>query len=192
MPRLKTFRKVSAMPKVKGFIPFGGSDKSADQIVFLQLEEYEAFRLCDYEGHTHHEASNLMGVSRPTFTRIYATARSKIAIAFAEGRSIEIEGGKVYFDSQWFHCAVCGCYFNQVHHHEPKSQCPLCNSQQVSAFQDGSAEDHSQDQACYCMECGLEVNLHDESSCSDQYCPACHVPLKKQQRHIEPEKEILP
>jgi hypothetical protein len=50
-----------------------------------------------------------MGVSRPTYIRIYASALQKIAKAFVEGRLIFIEGGKVYFDSDWYRCNTCEC-----------------------------------------------------------------------------------
>ncbi|MBU1368716.1 MAG: DUF134 domain-containing protein, partial [Bacteroidetes bacterium] len=91
--------------------------------------------LCDYEGHNHHDAAKLMQVSRPTFTRIYAAARNKIATAFAEGRSIEIEGGSVYFDSNWFQCIFCGSYFNQPDPELPMTHCPLCGSQEVQSIE---------------------------------------------------------
>ena len=40
-------------------------------------------------------AAGEMGVSRPTVTRIYASARKKIAQALAEGKAIHIEGGPI-------------------------------------------------------------------------------------------------
>ena len=73
-------------------------------MINLLYEEYEALRLCDYSMENHNRASEIMEVSRPTFTRIYASARQKLASAFVEGRQIVIEGGKVYFDSDWHIC----------------------------------------------------------------------------------------
>ena len=72
------------------------------ETIFLNLEEYEAIRLCDYEMLNHHQASILMAVSRPTLTRIYSKARQKIAVALVQGKQIIIEGGKIYFDSEWY------------------------------------------------------------------------------------------
>jgi predicted DNA-binding protein (UPF0251 family) len=181
MPRLKSLRKVSAIPKVKGFLPFG-VESSSEEAVFLHLEEYEAFKLCDYDGMNHVEAAAMMGVSRPTFTRIYSAARSKIATAFAEGRSIEIEGGKVYIDSHWFHCEGCGCYFNHVESPHSNTNCPLCGSADINAFRDDTTEETMVDQSCYCLECGFEQEKSDVPSCSDKYCPECHVPLQKKTR----------
>ncbi len=112
-PRNKRIRKVLNPPPMKGFKPYGPDiDIKKQQIITLLFEEYEAIRLCDYDACSHHKASETMGVSRPTFTRIYASARQKIAKAFAEGSQISIEGGKVYFDSDWHACSTCNCYFN--------------------------------------------------------------------------------
>jgi Zn finger protein HypA/HybF involved in hydrogenase expression len=72
-----------------------------------------------------------MGVSRPTFTRIYASALRKIAKAFVEGKQISIEGGKVYFDSDWFQCVTCKCYFNNPEKEEKPETCPLCGSANI-------------------------------------------------------------
>ncbi|MDD2346480.1 MAG: DUF134 domain-containing protein, partial [Bacteroidales bacterium] len=78
--RIRRIRKVLNPPTIKGFIPYGGTEKSEkENPVILLYEEYEAVRLCDYDMVNHHEASVVMGVSRPTFTRIFASARQKIA-----------------------------------------------------------------------------------------------------------------
>ena len=71
-----------------------------------------------------------MGVSRPTVTRIYESARRKVAIAFSEARSIVIEGGNVFFDSNWFHCKNCKSHFNNPENHK-KLICPVCDSKSV-------------------------------------------------------------
>jgi len=82
-------------PSIKGFKPYGlDSEGTAAEPVTVLFEEYEALRLSDYDSLNHHQASVMMGVSRPTFTRIYASALQKIAVAFVEGRQITIEGGK--------------------------------------------------------------------------------------------------
>jgi Zn finger protein HypA/HybF involved in hydrogenase expression len=94
-------------------------------------EEYEALRLSDFNNLNHHQASQEMGVSRPTFTRIYASALQTIAKAFVEGRQISIEGGKVYFDSNWYHCENCTCYFNNPEKVQQIKNCPLCGSPDV-------------------------------------------------------------
>lgn len=74
----------------------------------------------------HHEAARVMDVSRPTLTRIYAKARAKIADAIVSGKQIIIEGGKIYFDSEWYKCSGCNCLFNQLEKSIEPSECPLC------------------------------------------------------------------
>jgi predicted DNA-binding protein (UPF0251 family) len=115
--------------------PYGGNEPAGDgDPVFLEYEEYEAIRLCDHEGLNHVQASFLMNVSRPTLTRIYASARQKVAEALVVGKQLIIEGGKVYFDSEWHHCAACRCYFNHPEKQQAVEACPLCGSRAVSPF----------------------------------------------------------
>ena len=134
-PRIKTLRKVLNPPVIKGFKPYGiKSGKQNSARINLLFEEYEALRLCDYDQCNHHQASVLMGISRPTFTRIYASALQKIAKGFVEGNQIEIEGGKVYFDSDWYECAGCGCYFNNPEKDKKVENCPLCGNHQIKSF----------------------------------------------------------
>ena len=61
----------------------------------LGLDEFETIRLLDYQGLDQEKVAELMGISRPTVTRIYASARKKIAEALTEGKAICIEGGPV-------------------------------------------------------------------------------------------------
>ena len=132
-PRPKNIRKVGDMPSVSGFKPVVSSRYSKDA-VSLHFEEYEAIRLCDYEMHTQQEASALMGVSRPTLSRIYVSARQKIAQALVRGVPLMIEGGVVYTDSEWFHCEECGFVFNNIHPALKirKPVCPACGSEEIS------------------------------------------------------------
>lgn len=125
MPRLKRHRKVSNPPHFKGFLPIGLPEETP---VVLNLEEYEAIRLCDYELRSQVEAASLMEVSRPTFTRVYESARRKVAKAFVSGSPIIFEGGKVYFDSEWFKCLNCTCLFSNPAKNEIPESCPLCGS----------------------------------------------------------------
>ena len=99
-PRPKNIRKVNDMPVAAGFKPIG-LNGCCKNTIFLHFEEYEAIRLCDYEMKTQQEASVSMGVSRPTLSRIYVSARRKIAKALVRGVTIMIEGGAAYTDSEW-------------------------------------------------------------------------------------------
>ncbi|MCI1779653.1 MAG: DUF134 domain-containing protein [Bacteroidales bacterium] len=124
MPRPLKTRFVCSEPAVSGFRPYGGSTDGGSVPVVILCEEYEALRLSDYEGLSQMQAAGIMQVSRPTFTRIYISARKKIAAAFVEGRSMSIEGGKVIYNDGWYVCGKCGCKFESGKK-EP-SICPLC------------------------------------------------------------------
>jgi len=183
-PRIKIARKVSNPPVVKGFKPYGmDSDVAKTEEVILLYEEYEALRLCDYDLLNHHQASVMMGVSRPTFTRIYASALQKIAKAFVEGRQISFEGGKVYFDSDWYQCKKCGCYFNNPEKEKPVEHCPLCGSFQVNKFDYDNFNDNESvidsDDICICPNCGFEQKHQFGKPCSKQVCPICHSVMKR-------------
>jgi uncharacterized protein len=65
--------------------------------VVLTLDEFEALRLADHEGHYQNEVALRMGISRATVGRILATARGKVAKAFVTGQAIRFEGGAVEF-----------------------------------------------------------------------------------------------
>ena len=135
--KCRTPRKLSEPPAIKGFNPYGGRKfSSKDSSVVLLLEEYESLRLCDYENLNHSDASEKMCVSRPTFTRIYASALQKIAKALIEGLALSIEGGKFYFDSDWHECSACGCYFNHPQKETELRHCPLCQCCDFKAISD--------------------------------------------------------
>lgn len=91
---------------MEGFKPFGLPMLQLEPVILL-FEEYEAVRLADYSGLSQKEASLMMNVSRPTFTRIYESARRNIAQAFVEGKAIFIEGGDYHSDEFWYRCTDC-------------------------------------------------------------------------------------
>jgi len=61
--------------------------------VTLTLDGLEALRLADAEGLDQESAAKLMGVSRPTFSRLLAEARGIVAKGLVNGWAIRIEGG---------------------------------------------------------------------------------------------------
>lgn len=172
-------------PKIKGLKPYG-PDISAvhSEVVNLLYEEYEALRLCDYDAYNHHQASVLMCVSRPTFTRIYASALRKIAKALVEGKQISIEGGKVYFDSDWYHCLHCGCDFNNPEKENKITRCPLCNAEQISAYEVNSFEQNKVlnqcGDICICPDCGYKHQHELGIPCQQTFCPRCNSLLRRQ------------
>ncbi len=184
MPRVKTLRKVLSPPLIKGFKPYGpGLDSLDPKPVTLLYEEYEALRLSDYDLLNHHQASVMMGVSRPTFTRIYASSLQKIAKAFVEGSQISIEGGKVYFDSDWYQCLACGCNFNNPEREKEITNCPLCGNNLIKShdFPKDGGEGNSKhwEYVCVCPQCGFEQDHQLGISCNNQECPKCNHRMKR-------------
>jgi predicted DNA-binding protein (UPF0251 family) len=94
MPRPKKPRFVSGYPTLTAFIPEGVPVTGE---VFLSVEEFEAIRLSDFEGLDQEAAANLIEVSRQTYGRILAHARSIISEALVTGKALRIEGGNYEF-----------------------------------------------------------------------------------------------
>lgn len=127
--RPKNIRIISSMPPVSGFKPYGQNIRpDRKEPVILHYEEYEAIRLNDYDKYSQDGAASIMGISRPTFTRIYMCAREKIALAFIEARQIIIEGGKVKLDEQWRVCKRCKAIFSLLPDETETPRCPLCKN----------------------------------------------------------------
>ncbi|BAX82510.1 DUF134 domain-containing protein [Labilibaculum antarcticum] len=129
MPRRIRLRKVVEPPRFKGYRPFGVSSKSRKSVDLL-YEEYEALKLADYDFLKHDEAAGLMGVSRPTFARIYESARRKIAMALVEAKEIKTVFGNAIMDKDWYLCSKCNARFN-IPDTMDKGTCPACNSKQI-------------------------------------------------------------
>lgn len=181
--RKKRPRKILSPPPIKGFKPYGVDPmvKSSVDSVNLLFEEYEALRLIDYDRLNHHQASVMMNVSRPTFTRIYAAALQKVAAAFVEGRQISIEGGKIYFDSDWHQCNSCESYFSHPHKHIPIKECPLCGSEDISDFDlpVEESEMHINENQCICPQCQFEQVHQSGVPCKEEVCPKCGHFMKR-------------
>lgn len=61
--------------------------------VYLAIDEFEALRLADLVELKHAQAAQRMEVSRPTFSRILASAHKKVADGLVNIKAIKIEGG---------------------------------------------------------------------------------------------------
>jgi uncharacterized protein len=125
MGRPRQYSRVQVPPRVRGFIPlayYAGEDSPVE----LNLEEYEAIRLLDYEHLSQEQAAEFMEVSRPTLTRIYDRARQKVALALTEAHQLLIEGGKALFEGEWYLCKECDSKFNNPHQNTISS-CALCS-----------------------------------------------------------------
>ena len=92
MARPQKSRCICSKPKITSFAPQGCV---ADGSVNLTYDEYEVIRILDFLKMTQEECAAKMDISRPTVTRIYDSARQKIADAMVHGRSLTLSGGDV-------------------------------------------------------------------------------------------------
>jgi uncharacterized protein len=90
--RPRKCRIVRSSPLARFYKP-RGIPLSELKIVRLKDEELEAIQLADYQELEHAAAAQQMGVSRPTFSRVLASARAAVAKALVEGGALEIGGG---------------------------------------------------------------------------------------------------
>jgi uncharacterized protein len=123
MARPQKYRTIFNPPVMTGFKPFGLPECNTGS-VFLSYEEYESFRLIDYDGLAQDQAAARMHISRPTFTRLYNKTLKTIATAFVEGKAMEIEGGNFIFDREWYKCKKCYRLIDGLENH---IRCAGCN-----------------------------------------------------------------
>jgi predicted DNA-binding protein (UPF0251 family)/DNA-directed RNA polymerase subunit RPC12/RpoP len=193
-PRPRRKRILKIPPAVSGFVPESG-DYDQNEKITLRFEEYEAIKLSDYDMLTHLEASKQLNVSRPTFTRIYDSARKKIAKAFVENKRIVIEGGDVDFEDTWYRCMDCGTVYKgeEVADNDNGQVCPVCASENVVPLQE--AVDYTQSRwgfgrhrgrgfggsgaggYCICPKCGYKVPHTAGTPCNANLCPECNIRL---------------
>lgn len=94
MPRPCILRNVEHMPPAVYFKPAGIPLRVLEE-ERLSLDEVEALRLADMEGCYQEEAARRMNISRPTFSRLVESARTKTARALVTGKALRVEGGPV-------------------------------------------------------------------------------------------------
>ena len=94
MARPEKLRTISCMGQGRGFKPVG-IPAAELAVETLRIDELEAIRLADLEGLYQEAAAERMGVSRPTFSRILARARSAVARALIEERLLLVGEGPV-------------------------------------------------------------------------------------------------
>ena len=122
MPRPPCCRRVSGPAVVALFVP-QGCDPRQIQHVSMTLDELEAIKLADFEGLYQEEAAARMGVSRPTFGRIVASARRKAAEALVAGKALRIEGGTI--SAGRARCHACKLEWEQTA--STMALCPRCH-----------------------------------------------------------------
>lgn len=131
MPRPHRNRTILNRPEVVRFKPAGIPAAKLDEIV-LGEDELEAIRLADFEGLYQEEAARRMNVSRPTFGRIIAQARRKMASMIVEGKSLRIEGGPVTIaELRDFQCRGCGHVWQEPHGTGRPDACPECTEDDI-------------------------------------------------------------
>jgi predicted DNA-binding protein (UPF0251 family) len=97
MPRPKWSRHVCGLPDKNYFKPRGIPSSDLEEVL-LDLDEYEAIRLADYEQLYQEQAATQMKISRQTFGRIIEAAHKKIADVLINGKALKIEDDQVAFD----------------------------------------------------------------------------------------------
>jgi predicted DNA-binding protein (UPF0251 family)/predicted Fe-Mo cluster-binding NifX family protein len=90
MPRCKKRRLCRRLSDEKLFIPIGEPFSEVNQVI-IELDEFEAIRLCDYDNKSQIEAGEEMGVSRATLQRLIQSGRKKILDAFLHSKSIVVK-----------------------------------------------------------------------------------------------------
>ncbi|MDB4335100.1 DUF134 domain-containing protein [bacterium] len=110
MPRHRRLRRVVAPPRFSGHKPYGVV-KTATDCIELFYEQNEAFKLVDDDYMNHESATNIMGIYRPTFAKIYENTRRKITKAMVEVKEIKTTYGNAFMDKNWFVCNDCHARF---------------------------------------------------------------------------------
>jgi len=103
----------------------------------MSIEEAEAVRLKDLEGLEQEQGAEKMNISRPTFQRILASARQKIADALLNGKAIRIDGGN--FEMTWrrFRCHRGHEWELETPVSVPPEHCPRCRLRDVQPVMSG-------------------------------------------------------
>ncbi len=89
--RPKKLRTVRIRPKITQFSPRGRPGRPDE--IELEIEEFEALRLADFQGKCQAEAARSMNISQQTFSRILKKARKKTAEGLVLGKRISISTG---------------------------------------------------------------------------------------------------
>jgi predicted DNA-binding protein (UPF0251 family) len=103
MSRPPKCRRVEFQPNVTYFKPAGIPLRDLEEVC-MSIEEAEAIRLKDLEGLEQEQGAAKMDISRPTFQRVLASARQKIADALLNGKAIRIVGGNFRMTWRRFRC----------------------------------------------------------------------------------------
>ncbi|MBN2779871.1 MAG: DUF134 domain-containing protein [Alphaproteobacteria bacterium] len=92
MPRARMKRFIANSPVARFYKPQAIKMRDLKQIR-LSHDQLEALRLADVENLEQVEAAKQMNISRSTFSRLVAEARTVTATALTKGWALKIEGG---------------------------------------------------------------------------------------------------
>ncbi|HIE16007.1 MAG TPA: DUF134 domain-containing protein [Bacteroidales bacterium] len=185
MPRPRQNRKLKHQPHFKGFKPIGIPQRKLG-IIDLFSDEYEVIHLLDYDNLSQEEAAKAINVSRPTLTRIYQSARRKIAKALSDGLSIHfVISPHAYFVQDYF-CRACHSFFELTSDTIPV-KCPKCHSDKIIAIKHKTAHKQYKHQGlyfpsngrrnktsyCICRQCGKKYPHVLGIRCMEMECTEC-------------------
>lgn len=91
MARPKIKRNIQFSPNVHYFKPSGIPLRELGEVQLIS-EEIESIKLYLVDNLDQTESAKRMGVSQPTFARIYDSACKKVAEALIHGKAIRFEG----------------------------------------------------------------------------------------------------
>ena len=136
MGRMPKWRCVASIPEITYFKPVGIPYRTLEEVC-LSVEEAEAIRLKDLVGLEQSECAKRMNISRPTFHRVLAAARGKLADALLNGKAIRIEGGNFELATRRFYCInghQWDVSFKDMMTKSPEL-CPTCASPNIMPVQ---------------------------------------------------------
>lgn len=146
MGRQKKTRTVESPPKNFRFSADSKKCNSTpeESTVIMRLDEFEVIRLVDKNGYDHAKAAEIMGISRPTVTKLLNKARGKLSELIIDGKTLIITGGSILFSEDVYCCKICKRPFKRESN-EPLI-CPICQSTEIIK----AREDCNGD--CHCCE----------------------------------------
>ena len=180
MARKRNQRLILHTPPGNGFLPISSGNNIPPDSIELHYEEYEVIHLLDYEGLSQEEASVFLEVSRPTLTRIYLSARKKIAIALSENKPIVFSQPKNNIVIKEYFCRSCQTV-TMVKTETELTICPECHSKNVILLSPASTRSYSSHQGpsghCICPQCHSSYPHIAGKPCRLQTCPKCETSL---------------
>ncbi len=103
MPRPSKCKRICEMPKCLYFT----SNTKNTQVTVLSVEEYETIRWIDGYDLSQAECAERMNAARTTITRLYDSARKKMALYLMSGGILKIEGGSYDICQRRENCEGC-------------------------------------------------------------------------------------